>query len=175
MLKVSRDKPRASPATPKKLHYYRRTQHDSARPVAPGSCCDARTKASKKKPCSLGTGVGPSHHKAHQQQHGGTKGIKCRGDHYHKHAAASVEIEAAAQQHQIFNAISQTSPALFTVPFFLPAISKGPLYATMNVFGFGSVSVQKKYFLGNVCLKNSGLITRQNDLPTKPEAYVLHN
>jgi hypothetical protein len=58
---------------------------------------------------------------------------------------------------------------------FLPAISKGPLYATMNVFGFGSVSVQKKYFLGNVCLKNSGLITRQNDLLTKPEAYVLHN
>lgn len=127
MLKVSRDKPRASPATPKKLHYYRRTQHDSARPVAPGSCCDARTKASKKKPCSLGTGVGPSHHKAHQQQHGGTKGIKCRGDHYHKHAAASVEIEAAAQQHQIFNAISQTSPALFTVPYFFASHFQGPI------------------------------------------------
>ena len=65
---------------------------------------------------------------------------------------------------------------------FLRAISKGPLYATMNVFGLGSVrrlhgqvSVQKKYFLGNVCLKNSGLITRQDDLPTKPRTYVLHN
>jgi len=71
--------------------------------------------------------VGPSHHKAHQQQHGGTKGIKCRGDHYHKHAVASVEIEAAAQQHQFFNAISQTSPALFTVSYFFASHFQGPI------------------------------------------------
>jgi hypothetical protein len=53
--------------------------------------------------------------------------MKCRGDHYHKHAAASVEIEAAAQQHQIFNAISQTSPALFTVPYFFASHFQGPI------------------------------------------------
>lgn len=94
-----------------------------------------------------------------------------------------LHLEAAAQQHQIFNDISQSSLALFTIPHFFASHfqrKNGPLYATMNVFGLGSVrrlhgqvSVQKKYFLGNVCLKKSGQTT--NNLRTKRRTYVLHN
>ena len=88
----------ASPAASEKLHYFRRTQHDSARPVsAPGSCCGRRWNQNVINPAVNAR-------------------IDCHDDPYHKHAAAWVGIDETAQQ--MFNDTPQTLRVSFTFPDF---------------------------------------------------------